>query len=52
MTFSIRDATGDDAEEVVALTRELARFERMEDDVTCRPVRGWTRFRYRWTPPG
>lgn len=35
MTFSIRDATGDDAEEVVALTRELAELEHLAHEVEC-----------------
>ncbi|MGO9456302.1 MAG: N-acetyltransferase family protein [Acidimicrobiales bacterium] len=31
----IRQATVDDAHEVLSLIRELARFERMEDEVSC-----------------
>ncbi|MGH9087311.1 MAG: GNAT family N-acetyltransferase [Acidimicrobiales bacterium] len=35
MSLSIREATGDDAEEIVALTRELAGFEHLADEVRC-----------------
>ncbi len=31
----IRSAAADDAQEVLSLIRELARFERMEDEVAC-----------------